>query len=65
MCVCASMYTNKSKCVSLLTIFMEHICSEQMVIVIYCPQLASTWIRSPYFCKVKLTYLVVICQILT
>lgn len=44
---------------------MEHIFSEQMVMVIFCSQLASTWIRSPYICKVKLTYLVIICQILT
>lgn len=39
--------------------------SEQMVVVICCPQLASAWIRSAHFYKVKLTYFVVICQTLT
>lgn len=65
MCICALTNTNKNNCVSLLIIFMEYVWSEQMVMVICCPQLASTWIRSPFFCKAKLTYLVVICQVLT
>lgn len=57
-------YTNISKCVSHLTTLMENdICYEQMVIC--CLQLASAWLRSPHFCKVKLTYFVVICQNLT